>query len=99
MIRLTVDNNELDIKIRTLTALAASIRVELRKVENTKESLQQIRVKNGAVPVDSGTGRQMSDARRQEIWDVCAAVADNLIAQYPKYPPDLPPESDQPPGP
>lgn len=90
-----IDDEEMEVKINTLRALEGTITAELRKVEGTRHALEAIRLQNGGNPTDAGLGTQMTDARRQEIYDSCTAVADSLIAQFPEYPP----ERTTPPGP
>lgn len=77
-----IDEAELDSKIRSLKVVLLNLRKATSKTDQTLVSLKSLEQSDGQNPLDTRTGQTMSDATRQEIYDACASVADDLIAKY-----------------
>lgn len=74
-----VDEADLILKVNSLVALRTDRHEQIRKIEQTLESLQSILLEDGNRKTDGSTGTQMSATRRQEVYDACIAVANELL--------------------
>ena len=74
-----IDEHNLQIKINSLVALQTEKQEEINKIIHVLESLQDIRQKDGANPIDIRVNQIMSDVTRQEIYDVCISTADDIL--------------------
>ena len=76
-----IDENLLISKINLLAGLESTQRIHLKKITNTRISLQKILIKDDPsnLPIDEAINRPMTAIRRQEIYDVCVVIADDLL--------------------
>lgn len=74
-----VNETTLQIKINSLVGLQKSLEIKIEKVAKTTESLKSIRRRNDTNPTDTITNQEMTDSRRDEIYEKCIPVADELL--------------------
>lgn len=76
----TVDENNIAVKCTSLQALTAEYKLKLSKIEDTYQILRSIqRTEDGVNPLDTRTGRAMTDTTRLEIYNAAVATASELL--------------------
>ena len=76
----TVDENNIVVKCTSLRALAAECKLKLSNIENVHKTLLSIqRTETGVNPIDTRTGRAMTDTTRLEIYNAAVATASELL--------------------
>lgn len=74
-----VDEDDLQFKINSLITLQSDLEIKIRKIEKTKNSLRSIKRRNDTNPTDSITNQEMTNARRDEIYEKCIPTANELL--------------------
>ena len=88
---MSVNESILEEKIKKLNDLDRILNLRRRKIIETIDSLNSIRKTDHAdssqksnklkMPKDRATGKEMRQSRRQEIYDACIPVADQLLGE------------------
>ena len=73
-----VENDLIDLIIR-LNGLESQFTQSLSKTVKVKKELQKILKLGEKLPIDSRTGMTISDATRQEIYDACSVIGEDLL--------------------
>ncbi len=77
---MAINEETLDSTITELQEKLNSMEKEVQKGRSALYGLIGIKLKqDGSKPTDVGTGAEMTDERRQDIYDNCKPKADNII--------------------
>ena len=76
---MAVNEDNLDVLIRSLKAHIVTLQNQARTAEGVLIGLRKIRQIDGANPTDADTGQVMTDTRRDEIYDKCLPVANEIL--------------------
>ncbi len=77
---MAIKEETLDSTITELQAKLTNMEVEVQKARSALYGLIGIKLKqDGSKPIDIGTGAELTDERRQDIYDNCKPKADNII--------------------
>jgi len=77
---MAINEETLNSTITELQAKLTSMEVELQKGRNALYGLIGIKLKpDDKKPIDAGTGAEITDERRQDIYDNCKPKADAII--------------------
>ncbi len=78
-----IDESELITKVTSLQARLYDTKDEMNRITQVLTSLDTILLgADGNPKIDAQTGRPLSQARRQEIYDICMAEGQKIIDDY-----------------
>ena len=75
----STEERNIDVIIRSMEGKVASLRVQTEKAESVLSGFVKIKKVDGANPIDPDTGQTMTDDRREEIYDKCLPVAEEIL--------------------
>ena len=76
---MTVDETNLIVIERSLKALISSYEEKQKKAIMVLSGFSKISLKDGNLPTDADTGQVITQARRDEVYDKCISVANELL--------------------
>ena len=76
---MTVDETNLIVIERSLKALIASYEEKQKETVMVLNGFSKISLKDGNLPIDADTGQAITQARRDEVYDKCIPVANELL--------------------
>lgn len=76
---MAVDEDNLVVVVRSLHALLADYESKSNKIKNLITSFDKIKLVDGEIQTDIDTGAIMTQDRRDEIYDGCIAIANELL--------------------
>ena len=76
---MTVDETNLIVIERSLRALIASYEEKIQKTTMVLKGFSKISLKDGSLPTDGDTGQVITQARRDEVYDKCISLANELL--------------------
>ena len=74
-----IDEDNLTVIIRSLQSLRAGHKESIHTISSILQGLQEITLVDGQNPTDSSTGQTMTQERRDEVYDKCLPVVNELL--------------------
>lgn len=76
---MAVDEQNLKILLRSLRSQIAYHNQKITECDRTYNTLAKTQLVDDALPTDRDTGATMTQARRDEIYDACLPIANELL--------------------